>query len=328
MRTSARPLPAGALLLSLTLGACAGGIGPSTAHPAPPASTAAQPMDGQPVPGLLVMAHGGSDAWNQSVGEAVAPLRGELPTALALGMADPVTLQAALDSLDAAGATDVAVVRLFLSGTSFLHQTEYLFGLRDDPPPHPMLMHGPHGAGELAPLRHDQRILLSREGLSDSPAAANIVASRAEAIDPGHVAPVLVLAHGMGSEEDNRALLADMEAATARLAGMGFTRVRAATLREDWPEARARSEAEIRAWLEEAADAGPEPVVVPYRLSGFGPYAKVLAGLSYQGTEGLLPDPSITGWLRSQAGQLFCRGGVASPLGGCAVARPDAAARR
>src|SRR5690606_23750206 len=76
-------------------------------------------------PGLLLMAHGGSPEWNASVEEAVAPLRSRYPVAVAFGMADPRSLDAALDSLSAQGVSQVAVVRLFMDGRSFLHQTEY-----------------------------------------------------------------------------------------------------------------------------------------------------------------------------------------------------------
>ena len=84
--------------------------------------------------GLLVMAHGGTPDWNAAVEQAVASLRAEGPVAVAFGMADPVTLRSAVSTLEAAGAGSIAVVRLFVSGDSFRHQTEYLLGLRADPP--------------------------------------------------------------------------------------------------------------------------------------------------------------------------------------------------
>ncbi|MCK5488714.1 MAG: hypothetical protein KAI98_01935, partial [Gemmatimonadetes bacterium] len=80
--------------------------------------------NGDPV-GLLVMAHGGSTEWNETVAAVVAPLRDELPTAVAFGMADPRTLEIGLDSLRSTGVTRVAVVRMFISGQSFLEQTVF-----------------------------------------------------------------------------------------------------------------------------------------------------------------------------------------------------------
>src|SRR5688500_5239450 len=82
--------------------------------------------------GILIMAHGGMPEWDAAVAEAVTPMKDVVPTSLALGMADPATMQAALDSLQSQGVDKVAVVRLFLSGESFIHDTEFYLGLRDD----------------------------------------------------------------------------------------------------------------------------------------------------------------------------------------------------
>ena len=57
--------------------------------------------------GVLIMAHGADDEWNQSVAQAVDPISENLPIAVAYGMANPMTLQAGLDSLDSEGVTHV-----------------------------------------------------------------------------------------------------------------------------------------------------------------------------------------------------------------------------
>ena len=80
--------------------------------------------------GVLVMAHGGDPAWNKVVEEAVAPLRAKRPTALAYGMADSDALQHAVYDLERRGVRKIAVVRLFLSGDSFLTRTEKILGLK------------------------------------------------------------------------------------------------------------------------------------------------------------------------------------------------------
>lgn len=278
---------------------------PSARPPAPDGS----PVVAGPEEGVLVMAHGGSAEWNQAVAAAVAPLRARRPTALALGMADPVTLQAALDTLAGMGVRRVAVVRLFLSGSSFLHQTEYLFGLRADPPPDPMLGHDPghggHGDGGLRPLRHDAEIILGRQGLGESEIAARILRERIDDDAPADVR-VLLLAHGMGEESENDAVLRDMSAVADAFRLAGVAEVEVATLREDWPEERALAETRIRTWVSEGRPGAT--VVVPFRLFGFGPYAQVLDGLSYSETEGLLPHRLVGTWVEDQASALLCRG--------------------
>ena len=44
------------------------------------------------------------------------------------------SLQAGVEELEKAGVSRIAVVGLFISPHSFRHQTEYLLGLRADPP--------------------------------------------------------------------------------------------------------------------------------------------------------------------------------------------------
>jgi hypothetical protein len=276
--------------------------------------------------GLLVMAHGGGPEWNLAVEEALAPLRDRLPTALALGMADPATLQASLDSLHRAGVTRVAVVRLFLSGASFLPETEYLLGLADPGTPAPKAMghasHGAHGGGTLHPLRHDMEILLSRDGLGGSDEAGRIVQARVRTTAAeARPARVLLLAHGMGDESENNAVLRDMERAAVGLRASGIADVRVAALREDWPEERARAERDIRSWVS-AAEPGAETLVVPFRLFGFGPYATVLEGLSYRTAPGLLPHALVTRWIEARAAELFCGLDADPALGRCTEGVP------
>lgn len=265
------------------------------------------------------MAHGGGPDWNHAVARAVAPLKERVPTALALGMADPETLQAALDSLAEAGVRRVAVVRLFMSGASFLHETEFYLGLRNDPPLAPShhgaaAPHGGHGPPAV-PLRHSLQIRLSRAGLGATAAATDILDERAtEATgDPGGRRVVLV-AHGMGDDEENDAILADMAALVERLRGRGFASVHAVTLREDWPEARKQAKANLRSLVARGAQDPPPPLVVPFRLSGFGPYADVLQGLTYMPTQGLLPHPKVTDWLLAESARLLCPEGPVSGL--------------
>jgi sirohydrochlorin cobaltochelatase len=285
---------------------------------------------GAPDVGVLIMAHGGTPEWDGAVVQAIQSVRGTLPTALALGMADPTTMQAALDSLSRAGVETIAVVRLFLSGESFLQDTEFYLGLRDDPSPMAgMMMHGGdahagHGAhaGPPSPLEHSAEILLERRGLSEAPVASSIVLDRAMdvSIDPARES-VIVVAHGMGDEGENQRVLDNMAASVETLRGAGFGEVHAATLREDWPEARAVAEAEIRDWVATRAARGDRVIVVPYRLFGFGGYAEVLEGLTYVPADGLLPHDLVSTWIEDSAASLFCGAGVEHPLGRCMSSR-------
>lgn len=314
MQMNLRASPAVVLTLLLAAGGCASpaaapGTAPGAANPSPAAADQ---------PGLLLMAHGGGPEWDGRVLATVADLRARMPVSVAFGMANPHTLQAALDSLQNQGVRTVAVVRLFISGDSFLHPTEYLFGLRADAPARAMVGHQWVDGDELAQLRTDARILLDLEGMVGSAEAAQILLARADAhsSDPPGTGVVLI-AHGMGAEDENRAVLAAMDDAAAKLRSNGYAEVEVATLREDWAAERARAEEHIRATVARMGSEHDRVVVIPYRISGFGPYARVLDGLDYVGTQGLLPHELVTEWITGRATAVFCAAGLPSPLGPC-----------
>jgi sirohydrochlorin ferrochelatase len=244
------------------------------------------------------MAHGGSEEWNESVREAVAPLASDQPTAIAFGMADPATLQSAVDELESSSVTRIAVVRLFISGESFLSRTEYLFGQGIEPVEKHESSHGPQPGPQR--VRTGTEVAIDREGLSDGPEARHILLQRA--LDLSHDPPsesVLLLGHGAGDELRNQRLLIKMERTADLIRTAGFQVVAAETLQEDWAEARDVAEKRIRRWVSDRSAAGLRVIVVPYRLSGFGPYADVLEGLDYDANgQGLIPHDAVTTWIR------------------------------
>jgi hypothetical protein len=290
-----------------------------------PASLPALQLDDTVEParvGVLVMAHGGDETWNEAVRRAVAPVAEVMPTAVAFGMADPATLGAALDSLESVGVTRVAVVRMFLSGASFLDQTEYLLGLSQARPDVFIPSHAAHGAGDgdpsgaaPSPLDTDVRVATHQRGMADAQEVREIAVQRALAVsDDPERESVLLLAHGMGDEALNDALLDRMGEIREAIAERSFAAVRAATLREDWDDARAVAEEEIRSFVRSENDAGRRVLVVPLRLSGFGPYAEVLDGLDYVAGEGILPHEEATEWVMRVACAILCAEGWESPL--------------
>ncbi|MEK6689330.1 MAG: hypothetical protein AABZ01_12845 [Gemmatimonadota bacterium] len=283
--------------------------------------------------GILVMAHGGDSTWNRTVDQAIAPLRRSHPIVVAFGMANPETLSSGLDSLRRLGVQRIAVVRLFISGRSFLPETRYLLGLSPERPSvvaaattasHPG--NAPpaatgHAAVPLIPIDHQLVVATEESGLMDSPVAEIIVQTRARMAgrNPG-TESVLLLAHGMGHEEENRQLLEAMSRAAVLVRSDGFHTVRTATLREDWSGPRALAEAEIRAFVAAETSAGRQVLVVPYRLSGLGPYAKVLEGLEYLATDGFLPHDGVTEWILETARTIACRARWAG-TGDCGMVR-------
>ncbi len=318
LRSSLRACAAAFAVLWASWGCATPGTTSRSPIPSPPTEPVAQVNPETSPTGLLVMAHGGGPEWDDHMAAAVEDLRGRMPVSVAFGMANPHTLQASLDSLHDRGVGTVGVVRLFISGASFLHPTEYLFGLRTDAPARALVGHRWVDGEELEPLYTDARILLDLQGMAGSEEAARILVSRADAHarDPAGTGALLI-AHGMGAEDENRALLAAMEDAAAALRSEGYAEVELATLREDWAAERVKAEKHIRATVARMGSEHDRVVVIPYRVFGFGPYAAVLEGLDYVGTEGLLPHELVTEWITGRATAVFCAAGLPSPLERC-----------
>lgn len=106
--------------------------------------------------GVLIMAHGGTDEWDQAVLNAVEPLRDQYPVEVAFGMADASTIDEGVEKLEASNVSRIGVVRLFISGESWYEQTEQILGLIEGAPSASELQarqedHGAHGD----PAKHD-----------------------------------------------------------------------------------------------------------------------------------------------------------------------------
>jgi hypothetical protein len=74
--------------------------------------------------------------------------------------------------------------------------------------------------------------------------------------------------------------------------------LRAATVREDWPEKRDKAVAENRAMIQHASNNG-RVLVIANRLYGSGPYRKLFDGLEYTMSEKGLAHPVLTQWLET-----------------------------
>jgi hypothetical protein len=258
--------------------------------------------------GLLVMAHGGDEEWNRSVEAEVAELQRVLPVELAFGMANPRTLDAAVTGLESRGVARAAVVRLFLSGASFRAQTDWYLGMAESPPEEFILM-GPAASdpGARRAIEHEIEFVTHHHGLLDTKLAEDILVERARTLSEApERESVIIVAHGMGDDGEDHDVLAALDPIAEAIGGLGFARVEAATLREDWAEKRTVAEARIREFVESETRADRRVLVIPARLSGFGPYADVLDGLDYVPGEGLLPHPDLSDWILRTGYALGC----------------------
>ena len=109
-----------------------------------------------------------------------------------------------------------------------------------------------------------------------------------------------------------------MTRAASELQARGYADVQIATLREDWADKRVEAEEQIRDYVKSQA-AQRSVLVLPMRLSGFGPYADVLEGLEYAAGDGLLPHADIGRWVLETANDVTCASGWGSINGACPV---------
>lgn len=264
--------------------------------------------------GVVIMAHGGPQDWDTGVTEMLEPLSQQYEMEIAFGMADAYSLQEAISKLEARGVSRIGVVRLFISGESWLERTEQILGIRDGAPerPEPVAMdhggHGDHGqhAGhrmEFWRVSSDASFRVSLEGLAEAPEMDQVLVERALSLstDPANE-DVLILAHGPGDDAENERWLQYITERSSELNSAGdFHNIKVATLREDWPEKREQAQLIVRNYIAEANAAGRSVLVIPYRVYGFGPYAEALEGLDYVADEkGLVPHPAVADWIERQ----------------------------
>ena len=273
--------------------------------------------------GVLIMAHGGSAAWNQHVRELAAAVAKCAPAEVAFGMATRSTLQDAVKKLESAGVSEIVAVPLFVSShSSIIEATKYLLGVRADPPPQLAIfakMSHDHGAAAAADVAQGSEPVRTRAAirmagaLDAHPVAGAILTSRAEEVsqDPQREVAILV-AHGPEDDESNNKWLGDMGTlAESMAARRAFARVEFQTVRDDAaPEIRERAAKELRARVERATSEGRTAVIVPLLMSYGGIESgirKRLDGLQYtMARKGLLPDDRLAGWIAESAG-LSCR---------------------
>lgn len=264
--------------------------------------------------GLLLLAHGAhadsghghhspASPWNANVEQMARGLDQQRPTEVAFGMADPQSIQAAVNRLEARGVREIAVVPLFVSSHSpIIGNFRYILGLQAE-------------LAKTTRLRHLDRVTSSARfrfgpAMDAHPLISEVLLERAQALarDPGRTT-VILIAHGPNDEDENHLWLQDMEVHAAFLQEKGgFRAVSFLTHRNDAPEpVRAEARASLRRQVADAAAAG-DVVVVPLLLSAGGIEAEVesdLEGLAYRFAQPLMPHPNIQRWVEAEADTLL-----------------------
>ncbi len=258
--------------------------------------------------GVLILAHGGSEEWNQLIVEAAKSIGQKYPAEVAFGMALPRTIQEGIDKLETQGVTKIVVVPLFISSHSFIiRQTEYLLKKRNVLADPPMVMdhsspaghgsaHGApanahdsapmnHGSGHgghsqesstLAQLNFKSEIVITR-ALDDHPLVADILYSRLKELStkPANET-VIIVGHGPNEEADNIQWVKAMESLAAQVQqrqkqdGVASKLILSVTVRDDAnKEIYDQAKEHLRSMVRQAGQQG-EVIVLPLFLSRGG----------------------------------------------------------
>ena len=159
--------------------------------------------------GILLLAHGAhahsghaqhapASVWNTNVEQLVHRIDRQRPTEVAFGMADPQSIQAAVDRLERRGVKEIAVVPLFVASHSpIIGNFRYILGLQPEP-------------AKTTRLRQLDRVSSAAKfhfgGAMDAhPLVSEILLERALAVtDERSTTSVVLIAHGPNDEEENR----------------------------------------------------------------------------------------------------------------------------
>ena len=289
--------------------------------------------------GILLMAHGGDDTWNEAVLSLATQLDQTRPVEVAFGMANKRTIQDAVSRLSERGVAGIVAVPLFISShSSVIRATEYLLSAREEAPPelerfarHGSRRHGPNRArddvdpaahhGDMDPTAHDATSDLTTPveatvpirvttALDRHPLVADILVSRVEALSRNPEEEVaIIVAHGPVSDEDNTAWLDNMGALAELMhPKTRLSRIEYLTVRDDAPKPiRDQATSELRALVERMSGEGKNVLIVPLLLSYGGiekGVRKRLEGLPYSmSSQGLLPDDRLAQWVMSIVGR-------------------------
>lgn len=279
--------------------------------------------------GVLIMAHGGGEEWNQLVRDAAEPLAENYTVEFAWGMANYVTLQHAVQRLEEQGVEHIIAVPLFISSHSpIIRQTEFLLGLRETMADTPMpLMHHSQKYVEmtgaevdsgnykghmlmppnLQPIERKADITLTH-ALDDHSVMAEILRNRILALSKTPEAETVILvAHGPNRESDNVEWIHNLESLARKIQsrqkeeGKAFKQIYSLTVRDDANESiHEQAKQQFRALVRQANDFG-NVIVIPVFLSSGGrekAVAERLAGLEFSWSgQTVLPDNKITEFL-------------------------------
>jgi hypothetical protein len=247
--------------------------------------------------GVLALAHGYSEEGNRQWMEKFASVSDQYPTGYGLGMAmmSADHIQQTIDSLEAAGAEQILVLRTETGDTNSLnYQWQYIFGRRDE------------SAYLTIPRVTSNAEIIWGPSPTAHPIMGEIMLENALDLstDPGNEL-VVILGHGAMTQKENEMDLATMakHAATIK-AGGGFKDVKFWNVQDDLPaDKRAVNVEKIRGWIKDAKDQGMDVIVVTNALTQSGIMGRLKKDVDGTGAKfndaGLMQNPLFSDWIQA-----------------------------
>lgn len=248
----------------------------------------------------LVIAHGGSPAWNAPVLDAVERVSRTLPAAVGFLMGSGPTPQQAYDTLVRQGVSRIVVVPLLVSSHSgHAEQIRFLAGERADNPL--------AGQMDLVPLKGAATIVTATPAMDDDPMIAAVLADRARALSRNaRTESLVIVAHGPNDDDEAQIWIETMERLAKQISAVvRFSQIDVRLLRDDAPKpVKDLALKQLRDTVASRAPGG-RVIVVPLLLSP-GEVADeipaTLSGLEFAWDgRTLLPDDRIAGWILARA---------------------------
>ena len=243
--------------------------------------------------GVLVMPHGATKPYNDVVEKVVLPLKKKYKVEMAYGMGDSISLQNAVSNLEGKGVKRIVFVRMYPSSDQFKEKTDYILGLHSRVPE--------QWDGLIPPQIRTSAIINTFGGYEEDSLIAGIFLDRIKEVSKKPAEEtIILLGHGGKDDQVEKTRSKKMESHISWIQKQSdppFKKIIGMTLREDWPDKRAKALIEIKKVIK-AGNSSGKVIVISNRLYGSGPYKHFLEGLEFEmNSKGLAPHPNLTRWL-------------------------------
>ena len=243
--------------------------------------------------GVVVMPHGATKPYNDAIEKTIEPLKKKYQVEMAYGMGDSISLQNAISKLEGKGIKRIVFVRMYPSSDQFKEKTDYILGLDSRVPE--------QWDGLIPSQVRTSAIINTFGGYEEDSLIAGIFLDRIKEVSKNPTEEtIILLAHGGKNEQAEKLRNEKMDSHISwiqKQSNPPFKKIIGMTLREDWPDKRAKALKEIKKVVKEGNSSG-KVIIISNRLYGSGPYNHFLKGLEFEmNSKGLAPHPNLTKWL-------------------------------